>query len=123
MQGTTHSFTHSWRMILAVAVMLVVAGAVTAVASAAQGGHNGEGDACCFTNPQYAGICRVTPVEGETCESILAYLNNPMSSGKGYCSNTEIRGGWKTIDCHHARRRKAHGAKHHPRHPKGTEAS
>ena len=55
--------------------------------------------ACCFTNPQYSGICAVEPGEGETCTTILDYLNNPNSQGKTYCGNTSIRGGWKQVEC------------------------
>lgn len=54
---------------------------------------------CCFTNPAYSGTCEVAPGKDETCASILDYLNNPMSQGKGYCSNTTIRSGWKTAAC------------------------
>ena len=54
---------------------------------------------CCFTNPAYSGTCEVVPGKDETCRSILDYLNNPMSQGKGYCSNTTIRSGWKTAAC------------------------
>ncbi len=54
---------------------------------------------CCFTNPQYAGVCVVRPGEGESCASILAYLNNPQSQGKSYCGNTSIRAAWKQVDC------------------------
>jgi hypothetical protein len=54
---------------------------------------------CCFTNPQYTGVCVVEPGEGETCASILEYLNNPRSQGKSYCGNTNIRGGWKQAEC------------------------
>ena len=54
---------------------------------------------CCFTNPAYSGTCEVVPGKDETCASILDYLNNPMSQGKGYCSNTTIRSGWKTAAC------------------------
>jgi hypothetical protein len=54
---------------------------------------------CCFTNPSYAGTCVVQPAQGETCVSILEYLNHPTSQGKGYCANTTIRGGWKSADC------------------------
>jgi hypothetical protein len=46
---------------------------------------------CCFTNPGFAGTCEVEPAKDETCASILGYLNNPMSQGKGYCGNTTIR--------------------------------
>jgi hypothetical protein len=55
--------------------------------------------ACCFTNPQYSGVCSVDPGEDETCATILDYLNNPQSQGKSYCGNTSIRGGWKESDC------------------------
>jgi len=54
---------------------------------------------CCFTNPGYTGTCEVVPGKDESCGSILDYLNNPMSQGKGYCSNTTIRGGWKSAYC------------------------
>jgi uncharacterized protein YcfJ len=54
---------------------------------------------CCFANPQYAGVCAVEPAEGETCKSILDYLNNPQSQGKSYCGNTNVRGGWKQVAC------------------------
>ena len=54
---------------------------------------------CCFTNQGYSGVCQVQPSEGETCASILAYLNNPSSAGKSYCSNTDVRGGWTRVKC------------------------
>jgi hypothetical protein len=54
---------------------------------------------CCFNNPRYAGVCEVAPARDETCASILAYLNNPQSSGKDYCNSTAIRGGWKIVPC------------------------
>jgi hypothetical protein len=54
---------------------------------------------CCFTNPRYTGVCEVTPGEGESCSSILAYLNNPNSTGKAYCGGTAIRGGWQQVSC------------------------
>jgi hypothetical protein len=54
---------------------------------------------CCYTNPQYSGQCAVQPARGETCASILAYLNNPSSQGKSYCNSTNIRGGWKLLKC------------------------
>ena len=40
---------------------------------------------CCYTHPDVAGVCEVTPNEEETCASILDYLNTPMSMGKTYC--------------------------------------
>ncbi len=54
---------------------------------------------CCFANDRYEGTCKVIPGEGETCQSILAYLNNPMSTGKPYCGGTSVRGGWVLVDC------------------------
>ena len=54
---------------------------------------------CCYSHPPYAGTCAVTPAEDETCAPILAYLNDSMSTGKNYCSNTDLRGGWKPIQC------------------------
>jgi hypothetical protein len=58
-----------------------------------------EKPACCFSNPAYSGTCQVKPGEGETCASILSYLNTPLASGKSYCSNTDIRGGWQQVSC------------------------
>lgn len=54
---------------------------------------------CCFVHPQYAGVCVVHPGKGETCASVLAYLNKPRSIGKSYCRNTTVRGGWTRLDC------------------------
>ncbi|HET9318032.1 MAG TPA: hypothetical protein VFQ51_20730 [Vicinamibacteria bacterium] len=54
---------------------------------------------CCYTNPRYSGVCSVQPGEGESCGSILEYLNNPSSQGKSYCGNTSIRGGWTQKAC------------------------
>ena len=54
---------------------------------------------CCFTNRAYSGVCVVKPGEGETCASILAYLNNARSAGKAYCGGTNIRGGWQQVSC------------------------
>ena len=54
---------------------------------------------CCFANPRYTGICRVTPAPDESCADILAYLNNQASVGKTYCGNTKVRGGWTEVDC------------------------
>ena len=54
---------------------------------------------CCFTNPRYSGVCQVVPGEGESCSSILAYLNNQNSVGKSYCGSTTIRGGWAQVEC------------------------
>ena len=54
---------------------------------------------CCFTNPGFSGVCKVKPGEGETCKSILTYLNTPNSTGKAYCGGTNLRGGWKLVKC------------------------
>jgi len=54
---------------------------------------------CCFTNVRYAGVCEVEPPKDQTCASILAYLNNPLSVGSTYCSSTSVRGGWKQKRC------------------------
>jgi hypothetical protein len=75
---------------LAAALLLLAAGPAQVRGGAAP---------CCYTNPQYAGPCAVVPGKGETCASILAYLNNPRSQGKSYCNNTTIRGGWKRVKC------------------------
>ena len=56
-------------------------------------------DSCCFTNPRFSGVCEVTPGPEETCASILAYLNNPNSSGRAYCGGTTVRGGWSQVAC------------------------
>ena len=54
---------------------------------------------CCFTHPQYAGVCVVRPAADETCGTILAYLNDDRSVGKTYCNHTDIRGGWEWVPC------------------------
>jgi hypothetical protein len=85
-------------------VWLLAAGGAALIASILiAGGGDREaaaaGDRCCFTNPRFTGVCSVTPGEGESCASILAYLNNPSSAGKAYCGGTSIRGGWQQVDC------------------------
>ncbi|MCG6949217.1 MAG: hypothetical protein LJE93_09930 [Acidobacteria bacterium] len=54
---------------------------------------------CCFENPRFSGVCKVTPGPDETCADILAYLNNPNSAGRTYCGNTKVRGGWTQVQC------------------------
>jgi len=86
------------RRIALVLVVVAVAGLMAAIAAR----HTAAGEAkapCCFTNPRYTGVCQVTPADDESCGSILAYLNNPNSSGKGYCGGTSIRGGWQQASC------------------------
>lgn len=86
------------RRIALVLVVVAAAGLMAAIAAR----HTAAGEAkepCCFTNSRYTGVCQVTPAEDESCGSILAYLNNPNSSGKGYCGGTSIRGGWQQASC------------------------
>jgi hypothetical protein len=83
------------RLVRAV-VLMTLAG--TARASATHGATD-EKAKCCFNNPQYSGVCQVEPAAGETCAGILDYLNHPGSTGKTYCNNTDIRGGWKRLSC------------------------
>ena len=82
---------------------LIVAGAVAAgalvAASSTGSGDGAAAGACCFVNQAYTGVCRVVPSDGETCESILRYLNTPNSTGKSYCGGTTIRGGWRQVAC------------------------
>jgi hypothetical protein len=82
-------------------VVVAVAGlfAVTMVRHTSAGVTGEAAEPCCFANPQYSGTCQVVPAEGESCGSILAYLNNPNASGKSYCGGTSIRGGWRQVSC------------------------
>ena len=76
------------------------AAAGAAVLAAAALARSAEApEPCCFTNDEYAGVCRVVPAQDETCASILGYLNNPASTGKTYCDGTAIRGGWVQTRC------------------------
>ena len=72
--------------------------AVCLLAGSGSAGHAAH-RSCCYTNPQYAGVCQVRPAKGETCDSILAYLNNPSAMGKTYCSSTAVRVGWELVAC------------------------
>lgn len=54
---------------------------------------------CCFDHDGYQGHCKVSPAEGETCASILEYLNTAGTVGKNYCNNSKFRGGWKQVEC------------------------
>lgn len=78
------------RLVLAALVALVVLAGFGAEAGARQ---------CCFTNPGFTGTCKVTLPEAEQCSAVLDYLNTPNSTGRSYCSSTEIRGGWSPVDC------------------------
>jgi len=57
------------------------------------------GGPCCFAHDGYQGTCSVTPAEGETCESILEYLNTAGTVGKTYCGGSKLRGGWSKAEC------------------------
>lgn len=85
-----------WVRVLVGVVVAVGVIATVAVRRIAAGEAGGP---CCFTNSRYSGVCQVMPSEDESCGSILAYLNNPNSSGKGYCGGTNIRGGWQQVSC------------------------
>lgn len=74
-----------------VAGALLLAGVAIAAAE--------EREPCCFTNVRYTGVCQVVPAPDETCGSILRYLNDANSVGKGYCGNTNIRTGWARVAC------------------------
>lgn len=80
--------------LVGVGVAAVVAVAVLAPALVAL-----AAEPCCFANDRYEGVCTVIPGEGETCGSVLAYLNNPMSTGRTYCGNTKVRGGCVQVNC------------------------
>ena len=72
----------------------LVAAAVMALGQPAQ-----AQDACCFNNYRFAGGCQVQPAKGETCSSVLSYLNSFDSVGRYYCGNTTVRGGWTLVSC------------------------
>ncbi len=84
---------HPWGTIRGLAV------AIVALAATGAGRSAEAPEPCCFTNDQFAGVCRVVPAPDETCAGILGYLNNPASSGKAYCDSTTIRGGWVRAKC------------------------
>jgi hypothetical protein len=65
----------------------------------ASGQEPARPESCCFVNPTYAGVCVVHPAKDETCAGILAYLNNPRSTGHSYCNSTPIRGDWRQVVC------------------------
>lgn len=88
------------RIVTLVAALVMTAAAVTVAAESDTASTSViGGDTCCFTNPQYTGVCEVTTGPDETCADVLAYLNNEASVGKTYCGNTQIRGGWQQVDC------------------------
>lgn len=80
---------------------VTVVGAIAASAGPAARGTTEDPDRrlCCVANPRFAGVCAVELGPNETCQDVLAYLNNATSVGKTYCGNTPIRGGWKQVPC------------------------
>jgi hypothetical protein len=86
------------RLAIFTAGVLTIASLAGSAECTATAGIIGD-DACCFTNPRFSGVCKVTPGPDETCSEILAYLNNQSSVGKTYCGNTKVRGGWTQVGC------------------------
>jgi hypothetical protein len=82
-----------------IALLACIVAVVLGVSALVPGRVAASVEPCCFANDRYEGTCKVIPSEGETCQSVLAYLNNPMSTGKTYCGGTSVRGGWVQADC------------------------
>jgi len=82
-----------------VALAAVTAAIAASAAPSHRAAARAEERTCCVANPRHAGICEVTLGQDETCQDVLAYLNNASSVGKTYCGNTTIRGGWKQVAC------------------------
>ena len=85
-------------LVLAVVSSLAAVGATTAT-SARPVVADEDARFCCVANPRFAGICKVTLAEDESCADVLAYLNNAASVGKTYCGTTPVRMGWKEVAC------------------------
>ena len=68
--------------------------------------RSSEKPLCCVANPRFSGVCAVQLGADETCQDVLAYLNNAASVGKTYCASTPVRMGWKQVDCE---KEEAHG--------------
>jgi hypothetical protein len=81
------------------AVVVAVVAGVVVLAATLPPGAAGAAEPCCFANDRYQGVCTVVPGDGETCTTVLDYLNNPMSTGRTYCGGTKVRGGWVAVDC------------------------
>lgn len=77
----------------------LVLAAPVAVVLLAGFGVEAEAKQCCFTNPAFTGTCQVAIAEAEKCSAVLAYLNTPNTTGRNYCNNSEIRGGWTGVGC------------------------
>jgi len=84
----------------AAVLLAALALTATAVAQTRSGQVQPSGsDVCCLNNFRYTGTCEVTVGSGESCSSVLSYLNNLNSAGRQYCGNTIIRGGWTLVRC------------------------
>jgi S1-C subfamily serine protease len=79
----------AWHVVISATLFLICGFCLPAAAE----------EVCCFTNPTFSGVCVVSAGPDETCNSILAYLNNQMSHGRTYCGFTNIRGGWRQASC------------------------
>ena len=77
----------------------LMSAAAVAVALLAASGAEAAGKQCCFNNPGFTGTCKVTIEQGEKCSTVLEYLNTPNTSGRDYCSNSGVRGGWVRVNC------------------------
>jgi hypothetical protein len=84
---------------LTVMTIALALGLLAPVVRSAAADAGTQATPCCFANPRYAGVCQVAPGEGETCSSILNYLNDINSTGKTYCGNTTVREGWRRVEC------------------------
>ena len=93
----TGFFGNTWRAAAAAAAVVALTAAIRTPTASSQ--TETPAPACCFTNPRHTGVCEVQPQEGETCASILAYLNNTQAVGKAYCGNTAVRRGWTQATC------------------------
>ena len=85
-------------------IIIATAAAVGAMAASAAPLHredtrSSEKSLCCVANPRFAGVCAVQLGADESCQDVLAYLNNAASVGKTYCANTPVRMGWKKVAC------------------------
>ncbi len=85
-------------------ILIASAAAVGAIAASAGPLHRedagrSEDRVCCVANPRFAGTCAVQLEADETCQDVLAYLNNASSAGRTYCGNTTVRMGWKQVAC------------------------
>ncbi len=79
--------------------MTLIAPAVVLAVTSGAGRAADAPTRCCFTNERFAGVCEVVPEPDATCADVLAYLNNPNSTGKTYCGATDVRGGWVQVEC------------------------